>query len=295
MRDLYTRAAVDFIGEWATPRLDLLYNVQAANIANDLPSWVPDWSEAYVAKALGSVRSGLYTGGFDATNFALGAYPPVVSLPNLDDLKSNPEARPFLTARSVPLMTIRMVQETANAELALPYPDPYPITGEYYTDILTSVLFSPLSESFTRKPPQTRKFWHHVAECKRQGCSPHENTALQLLRRRGIPFDPCRFGFGEEQTLKDGRFLFISEHGLIGLAPRYTEVRRSHYDICELSDGARSGDQICLVFGSRIPFVLRPLENKNYKLIGECFVYGLMHGEATDGLNACMEKDFTIE
>ncbi len=39
------------------------------------------------------------------------------------------------------------------------------------------------------------------------------------------------------------------------------------------------GDVVCVVMGAKVPFVLRP-RNGGYQLIGECYVHGLMCGEA---------------
>ena len=46
------------------------------------------------------------------------------------------------------------------------------------------------------------------------------------------------------------------------------------------------GDQIFLIQGAKVPFVLRHRpEDGNYTLIGECYVHGFMHGEMlTDDL-----------
>ena len=49
-----------------------------------------------------------------------------------------------------------------------------------------------------------------------------------------------------------------------------------------LGTGARSlrhGDEVWILHGAGVPFVLRPQPNGNYRLIGESFVYGVMHGE----------------
>ncbi|KAF2670886.1 hypothetical protein BT63DRAFT_423162 [Microthyrium microscopicum] len=40
-------------------------------------------------------------------------------------------------------------------------------------------------------------------------------------------------------------------------------------------------DQVWILFGCRVPVVLRPLENW-YKLVGECYIDGYMNGEAID-------------
>lgn len=42
-------------------------------------------------------------------------------------------------------------------------------------------------------------------------------------------------------------------------------------------------DIVCVLFGSKTPFVLRPTSTPNeYLLVGECYVYGLMDGETMD-------------
>jgi hypothetical protein len=46
---------------------------------------------------------------------------------------------------------------------------------------------------------------------------------------------------------------------------------------------ALEGDQIWVLRGSRVPFVLRLLANGNYKLIGEAYVHGFMRGELFTG------------
>lgn len=39
------------------------------------------------------------------------------------------------------------------------------------------------------------------------------------------------------------------------------------------------GDQVCILFGGNTPFVLRPC-NEYYQLVGECYIHGMMDGEA---------------
>jgi hypothetical protein len=45
---------------------------------------------------------------------------------------------------------------------------------------------------------------------------------------------------------------------------------------------ARPNDQIAILSGSPLPFVIRPT-NDCYTLIGACYVYGIMDGEAFPG------------
>jgi hypothetical protein len=61
----------------------------------------------------------------------------------------------------------------------------------------------------------------------------------------------------------DQEYVFRTENGYIGL-----------------SDGeAKSGDQVCVIFGCRQPVILRPV-GAYYQFIGVCYVLGFMEGEA---------------
>lgn len=55
------------------------------------------------------------------------------------------------------------------------------------------------------------------------------------------------------------------------------------------------GDHICIFFGCSVPVVLRPCESK-YRLIGECYVQGMMGGEALQASRASgdVRKNFQI-
>jgi hypothetical protein len=50
----------------------------------------------------------------------------------------------------------------------------------------------------------------------------------------------------------------------------------------------KEGDIVCVLFGCSVPVVLRKVKQgrgrpKYFKMIGECFVYGMMDGEAVAG------------
>lgn len=60
------------------------------------------------------------------------------------------------------------------------------------------------------------------------------------------------------------RSFVASESGLIGLAPQWTE----------------EGDIISIVKGNDIPLLLRPNEDGTFRFVGECYIHGIMDGEA---------------
>lgn len=65
----------------------------------------------------------------------------------------------------------------------------------------------------------------------------------------------------------DGRIFARTRSGYYVLGPAALEV----------------GDVVCVLFGCKVPFCLRPI-GERYLLVGECYVHGLMNGEAMDML-----------
>ncbi|KAL8923091.1 MAG: hypothetical protein Q9208_004775 [Pyrenodesmia sp. 3 TL-2023] len=68
-------------------------------------------------------------------------------------------------------------------------------------------------------------------------------------------------------TTLSGRYLITTTDGRLGLAPQATEP----------------GDKVCVILGCRSPLLLRPDGNDNYLVVGECYVDGIMTGEAILG------------
>jgi hypothetical protein len=62
----------------------------------------------------------------------------------------------------------------------------------------------------------------------------------------------------------DGRQFFVTEDGHMGLGPH----------------GLMEGDQICIMYGLSVPVVIRYRGSGLYSLLGECYVEGIMNGEA---------------
>ncbi|MCJ1296763.1 hypothetical protein MMC34_008330 [Xylographa carneopallida] len=63
------------------------------------------------------------------------------------------------------------------------------------------------------------------------------------------------------------RIFFITKRGYIGLAP----------------EAAEENDVVCVVLGAEVPYVIRPKTNGHYLFVGECYVHGLMDGQALQG------------
>ena len=52
--------------------------------------------------------------------------------------------------------------------------------------------------------------------------------------------------------------------------------------------GAMVDDEVWLLKGGNLPFLLRKVEGEKFELIGECYVHGVMNGEKFEG-DRCRE------
>jgi hypothetical protein len=80
------------------------------------------------------------------------------------------------------------------------------------------------------------------------------------------------------KRLCDGRF-FVTKKGYVGFAPHDAAI----------------GDEICVFYGAAVPFVLRKSwrSGSAYKLIGECYIHGIMYGEALS-FEGIQERSYTL-
>ena len=65
----------------------------------------------------------------------------------------------------------------------------------------------------------------------------------------------------------EGRKLFMTESGLFRLGPK------------SLGQDSNSKDEVWILMGARVPFILRKVEGDRYMIVGEAYVYGIMYGE----------------
>jgi hypothetical protein len=75
-----------------------------------------------------------------------------------------------------------------------------------------------------------------------------------------------RFGEGMHAFFRYGRFIRTTEDH-IGLGPESVDVV----------------DMVCIVEGARTPLIIRKVERydqNEYRLIGDAYIHGMMHGEA---------------
>ncbi|EWY79698.1 hypothetical protein FOYG_17183 [Fusarium oxysporum NRRL 32931] len=76
-----------------------------------------------------------------------------------------------------------------------------------------------------------------------------------------------RFWYTEALISLHTRRAFLTSTGFVGVGPL----------------DMQAGDEVCVLLGGKIPYLLRPQGDKTYSLIGEAYVHGIMHGELFKG------------
>jgi len=100
---------------------------------------------------------------------------------------------------------------------------------------------------------------------------------LEFLRNNYIPNSVF---INSVQKFTTARNMCVTTGGYLGRVPRGSEV----------------GDKICILFGGSIPFVLQDAGDGYFTFIGECYIHGIMDGEALKGHNmASQTRDFQIK
>jgi hypothetical protein len=100
---------------------------------------------------------------------------------------------------------------------------------------------------------------------------------LEFLR---VNYIPNSVFTNSVQKFTTARNMCVTTRGYLGRVPRGSEV----------------GDKICILFGGSVPFVLRDAGDGYFTFIGECYIHGIMDGEALKGHNmASQTRDFQIK
>jgi hypothetical protein len=100
---------------------------------------------------------------------------------------------------------------------------------------------------------------------------------LEALRIQAAGGNASRYEAVAAEVCHQRRF-FMTRKTFYGIGPGITELY----------------DTVCVILGADVPFVLRKKGNY-YQLIGECYVHGLMLGQAVHAWRAGMLEAKDIE
>jgi hypothetical protein len=71
----------------------------------------------------------------------------------------------------------------------------------------------------------------------------------------------------------------LIEHSILGLGASLQFCTTESGRFGQAGKYAKEGDVFCVLLGAEVPYILRPTDNGTYRLIGEGYLHGVMHGE----------------
>ncbi|CZR36157.1 uncharacterized protein FPRO_03583 [Fusarium proliferatum ET1] len=254
--------------------MDLIYQARLNIQSSRFPSWIPDWTTKFTFmgdeidyESLGLHSDGLYAAAGDTQCVSWvsddpkddclavrGRFVDKLSWVGGDHVKHGPIHG-----------LIHRIRQSYDIIAELEETSDYYVTGESLRDVWWRMLVANKTKGFSPVSPDfgigLRSSWHVIpALCSWLLSTPAEEAKEQLVAIIGPPYYKAIYScYTVYQIAK-------TEKGMIGLAPLLAEA----------------GDQICVLNGGAVPFLLRKgkrLRNGR-RLVGECYIHGLMNGEA---------------
>ena len=238
-----------------TQRLDFLgYVMRSAedstrllNVDESMPTWLPDWRARIAVEPLGKIITGGPSDGRRVYE-ACGDSEPVVALKG-----RQLHVTGFCTSRIIDVLAVAdesigsTIERSWTPENAA---DDYPLGGSIYEAFLHTLTVDVMRGMGTILHRDHAMDWSY--EDRRSATlSGDEN-----YKRRQVHVSMRNATFG--------RRLFWAEEGYMGLGPAAAKV----------------GDKICVFHGGQVLYVLRARNENEHEFVGECYVHGLMDGEA---------------
>ena len=275
--------------------LELLSNagVSAAPTNDKLPSWVPNWSHNHDRRSILAV-------GSNVRFHAAGDSQPVLSIS---------EDKTVLTIRGIVIDTISQLNTTYVTMEKLDN-DPTKennqkrVRLEEKKGLDCCETLAQAAHKFPENHTREEALWRTLC-CDRLPTIPHTRAPeefgigyklLRILNRattaegeydmNKIDLDWVRANMVHSTALSNamlkftvGRRLCVTTGGYLGRVPF----------------GSEAGDTICILFGGCVPFVLRECDEGTFKFIGECYIHGVMEGEAMENTDIeTVTRDFKI-
>ncbi|MCJ1246124.1 hypothetical protein MMC30_003329 [Trapelia coarctata] len=251
--------------------LDVLgYANGIMNLANGVPSWIPDWR---FGNDRDLIFNSLDSDGKCVFN-ASGTSQP--------EVRFSPDSR-TLSVQGFVLSTIEVMGQLPKPEedfyatvqssweeILGTVPEPYH-SGESHWSAYMRTLFmdSELIDGIdmyytvTKRETRAQETW--------QAPTPHNDGTEDLETKQKAH---------ARQHFNVGYSFGKSTDGYMGMFPF----------------GTKKGDRICVLFGGHTPFILRPCDGTHHYYIGECYAHGFMDGETMQllGHGKTNAETFTI-
>ncbi|KAH6870605.1 heterokaryon incompatibility protein-domain-containing protein [Alternaria rosae] len=266
LHDLLVRVAYALMknpaeGPWTLS--SVLHGSRKSVTGTEFPSWVPVWLGAEIYSTKIANPGYWYRAGISERPFI-----------------AKKSGREYLTVKGCIFDTVLWKSHTIRLDQTGITPT-YPYSAIYDTDALfidtigedvarnavelgISVSQSDVLRTLSRGYPD----WNHadaVSDERQRRLVKEYRTSTRMTAE---PTDSESYDLGHyysQLRFTENATIFLTRDGRIGLAPAG--------DLVEIND------MCCIFFGATVPFLLTPAKEGRHKLVGECYIQGVMDGE----------------
>lgn len=283
IRPDYSQSVEDLfrgVARYLLPRadgLDLLHNAETGSSrSRKLPSWVPDWTDHPKATPLDwSAQTAGYRAAADSQarwDLSLDSDLLTIAGKAVDVIEHLAEVPPHIR-QNHDLREDFISLEDRSAALAKTcdrYDAELSIDEGYWRTLIANKM-----GEYERPPTEYATYFSN----------------WRKVLRRQIEKEI----FSSEETVvkcRDEVAAFTRAYRRASLNRRFGTTRKRYMLLAPAT--AEIGDVVCVLLGRRVPFAVRREEDGHYRLIGECYVHGLMDGEAM-AMDDIEVQDFVLK
>lgn len=273
--------------------LDLLYRAGMAK-SSLTSSWIPDWTGDEFPQTI-STWDARKTGGFYAGRDALpeaslqGGDPPVLKIEGvlIDSITSTNEIR--MGTSAFVSFTDAMDDIRNYTKFLREYP-----TGEELETVMLRLPIGDANRPHLESPQERLASYGQrtTTTTSREGWPDNLSDEILSISPDGDMTKYSEKSYHSRQLVTKywqtaaGFTKRISNAAFCTTEKRYAGL---------IPGKAQKGDKICLFRGGRVPFVLRESSVAGrYRLVGECYIHGIMYGEALEWLEGKREESIYL-
>ena len=279
-------------------RIDLLYEAERAVALPGVPSWVPYWNNRLDAVPIGLLPSTRPVGsrGYSAS----GSSKASVEFQNQDRLAVRGTRFDGIAVIGSLINVPSPGESTSDAAMWCAYSEweheardimnrlkSYPTGCSVFDAYWRTLIVNKTIEGLKPEPEfgeaYKAMFRRPLATKDEVEFASHPPGLFRLLR---FYYDKLvKPSFGKGYAHPHGRSFFARMSPMVGFR-RFGITSLGYVGLFPAQ--AQKGDVIVIIYGAPRPFVLRP-KHEDYQLIGECYVHGIMDGEAMKGVDPEMQ------